>query len=391
MSEETWLDAQFGAAGMKIGRQRRLPPEGGVRSVLRRAEPLWANNAESEPLLGEQFRTRNGVKSCAALPLLVGAEGVGVIFLNYRQPHEFSNEERVLYRLLAEIAGASLRRAALLQLANQERERLKHSLEITAAVGSTLDLHRTLEIILAKLKELFPFAAPCVLLFNEDERALEIAPASQQYYKVDNPEFIKHSQLQLDGKGLSAKVARRALATGEPVLENVVDVGHVGDEYLPFVLASRSQLSVALMSGRTLWGVLMLESNMPGAFAVDDELLLMGIAQQISLAIDRANQSVLLRFKATVTSRTAWAAEIAHDINREISYIRSRTYWIGREAGITEKTRQWADEIDQSAELLVGTVRSDMSSEPHEKQRFESGANDRSLADRNSTQQAAKR
>ena len=56
ISEETWLDAQFGVAGDKIGRQRRLPPEGGVRSVLRRGEPLWANNAASEPLLGEQFQ-----------------------------------------------------------------------------------------------------------------------------------------------------------------------------------------------------------------------------------------------------------------------------------------------------------------------------------------------
>ncbi len=125
------------------------------------------------------------------------------------------------------------------------------------------------------------------------------------------------------------------------------------------------------MSDRTLLGVLMLESDTPEAFTTDDELLLKGVAQQISLAIDRANQSELLRFKATVTSRTAWAAEIAHDINREIGYIRNRTYWIGREPGASTQIKQWAEEIDSSAELLVGTVRNDMASEHHKPQRFE--------------------
>ena len=60
-------------------------------------------------------------------------------------------------------------------------------------------------------------------------------------------------------------------------------MGHVGDEYLPFVMTSRSQLSAALMSDRTLLGVLMLESDASEAFTADDELLITGVAHQISL------------------------------------------------------------------------------------------------------------
>ena len=277
----------------------------------------------------------------------------------------------MLYPLLAEIAAASLRRAALLHQANQERRRLQHSLDITAAVGATVSLNETMERILAKLAELFPQATPCVLLYREEDGELEFAPASLRYYKVDNPAFVGQKRLAIDGKGLSAKVALRALETGKPILENAVDVDKDSDEYLPFVLDSRSQLSIALVSGGTLLGVLTLESNRPSAFSKDDVLLLTGIAQQITGAIERVNQGAQLRFKATVTSRTAWAAEIAHDISTAIGYIRNRTEWISTDSSAAEQVRQWAAEIDASANQLAGTVRSSASSAMQEKQPFE--------------------
>lgn len=370
-NKELWLADSFGVKDIDAVQARKPNPDSVVARVMARHEPLWAFDAGNEPLLGARFRPQEEVKSCVALPLRANGEAVGVIFLNYRQPHDFSNEERALFPLLAEIAAASVRDAALLKQAQQERQRLRHSLEITDAVGTALSLHETLDRILEKLAAIFPSALPCVLIYREADRELEFAHASFRFYKVDNPGLVGQVRLPLTGPGLSTRVARRSLAEGKPALENVGDVDCELTDYLRAIEDTRSQLSVGLMSSQRLLGVLVLESDQHNGFSADDETLVKGIAQQISLAIDRAKQNAQLRFKTTVASRTAWAAEIAHDIKNEIGSIRNRAYWISDEEHTIDEVRAFAAEIDASAERLADTVRSSAVAAGSEKQSFE--------------------
>jgi hypothetical protein len=55
------------------------------------------------------------------------------------------------------------------------------------------------------------------------------------------------------------------------------------------------------------------------------------VAEQIAVAIERANQVARKRVDDFLTGAMAWALEVAHDINVNISYIRSRAYWGPRE------------------------------------------------------------
>lgn len=362
--------AWFGVNHPELLRPGHPKPESVIAAVMGQQEPIWAVDAAAEPRLGTTFVLLEEIRSCAAFPLRVGETEIGVMFFNYRARHEFTKEEEAIFTLLAEIAAVSLQDAVLLHVAEQEKERLRHSLEITDAVGTTLRLHETLTRIMEELRKIFPSAAPCVMLYNQDDHALEFAQASLDFYKIDNPAYATVSSLPLEGPGLSVRTAQASLAQSEPIAD-IYPSTHGIPHYLPLIRGTQSQMNVGLMNrDRRLLGVLVLESSRENAFSEDNRALVKGIAQQISIAIDRAAESANLRFKTTVASRTSWAAEMAHDANKEISYIRNRAYWIIEQAATLDVIHQYAREIDDSAERLAYTIQNDLETRDKGEQPF---------------------
>ena len=71
---DMWLGAYFGVVGVKIIEQHRPQRDSVVASILERGEPIWAEDAASEPLLGKRFRAEQGIRTCVALPLAAADE-----------------------------------------------------------------------------------------------------------------------------------------------------------------------------------------------------------------------------------------------------------------------------------------------------------------------------
>lgn len=324
-----------------------------VWRVMQSDEPIWATRVEDNPRLAGRFIQSEAIVSTAAFGLRADDEVVGAMFFNYRQAHTFTDEEQALFPILAEIVAASIRDAARLEATRKERQRLEAALDITRAIGTTLDLDKALRKIMAKLVHLFPNVTPGVVTFNATEQELEFAPASAEFYKIDNPDYVDLKRITLDGPGLASYVARRSLSSKQVEL---VNDGHVTENpyYLNLLSNTCSELCVTLMSNKRLLGVLVLEHSERNGFDLDAVELVLNIAGQISLAIERANQSAQLRFSTTVAATTAWAAEIAHTINQEVSYIRNWVYWLAEEPGLSAEGRRYAEEIDQSAARLAG-------------------------------------
>lgn len=364
-----WFGSHYGVKNVKAIRQRPPEADSVVARIMQRTEPLWAENALAEPALGHRFVVEEHIVSCGALPLRLDEEPIGVIFLNYRTLHDFSSEEKAIFPLLAEIAAVSLQDAMLYHRVQQEQKRLQHALDVTAAVGTTLSLPETLTRIMQELARIYPSATPCVMLHNDVDQTLDFAKPSLEFYRIDNPDYAGVSSLPLDGPGLCVQTARRSLATEESALD-VYPTIHGLPNYLPLIQSTASQMNIGLLSSdRRLLGVLVLESSDENAFLEEkDTALVRGIAQQISLAIERAAESARLRFKTTVASRTSWAAELAHEANREIGYIRNRTCWISDEEHSLAEIRGYVSEIEASAKRLARAVQSDRDAMSREKQ-----------------------
>jgi signal transduction histidine kinase len=98
-------------------------------AIIQKRRPFYFPDAQHEPLLvgyggadGHQHRTftqRQRVISFAGVPLLRGEELLGIMCVNYRSPHHFSDDERRIIELFAQQAATALQSA---RLRDQERK-----------------------------------------------------------------------------------------------------------------------------------------------------------------------------------------------------------------------------------------------------------------------------
>jgi signal transduction histidine kinase len=127
-------------------------------------------------------------------------------------------------------------------------------------------------------------------------------------------------------------------------------------EYLPLSSKILSEICVSLMSTRNeLLGVLVLERYKLNGFDDADEDLVKTVAQQLSIAIERAQQSEELEFRTTVAAQMAWAADIAHEINNEVGQIRNWAYMLKDQLKDNPELQDFASKIEESASVLSST------------------------------------
>jgi GAF domain-containing protein/DNA-binding response OmpR family regulator len=343
-----------GSYGLYQGRKKKqdsIEQSHIVQMVAQRHEPIWAANVKQYPALLGRFVQDERIVSVAAFPLHTGDDPVGAMFFNYRSPHHFTTEEQTIFTILAQIVASNIRDSIRLEEAEKQHERLQATLQVAEAVSATLNLEDTFKRVLSKLREMFDDTTFCIMTYDEDEETLNFAPATLEFYKVENPEYQAMFSFSMDEKSIACRVARRALEQKDTVIENVEDVND-DPSYLPLIFSTRSELCVSLMSGENLLGVLVLERTRLHGFTKDDEMLIENVAHQVSMAIDRAKQNEQLEFKSTVAAAYTWASDIAHDINREVGAIKMVSYLLQKTTPSREKIIEYGQKIGRSAQIL---------------------------------------
>lgn len=79
--------------------------------ILQASEPFFSVDLENDPQAASSFSRREQIRSFAGLPLLVGDEVVGVLFVNFRAPHQFDRSEKNLLAEIARIAATAIKDA----------------------------------------------------------------------------------------------------------------------------------------------------------------------------------------------------------------------------------------------------------------------------------------
>jgi len=233
---------------------------------------------------------------------------------------------------------------------------------IASKVNSTLDLDRTLKIILGAMDGAFGFKHSMILVYDEaDKKSLVVA--SQGYTesgigsgvalgegvvgtvaKYKKMMRINHARIQ----GYIATVAKVSSPIDKPAIDSS------GRAKLPGLENAQSQLAVPLLVKDRLIGVFSVESPSPGAFDALDEPLMVTVGNQIASAIDNAR---LYRLEEERFEELQKAYENLRQLSAAYERFVPRQFlsFLGKESILQVKL---GDQVEKEMTILFSDIRS---------------------------------
>ena len=160
-------------------------------------------------------------------------------------------------------------------MSDQNQKLFRALIEVGKELVAITDLDHLLWRVLEISREVFHFENAIIRLLADDGKTLDTV-ASFGYCKEasNNPIYL--------GQGIMGKAAK----FGKPYLINNINQS---DDYIPGIIAARSELAVPLIARDRVIGVFNVESQQAAAFTANDCDSLSILAGQAAIAIDNAN------------------------------------------------------------------------------------------------------
>jgi sigma-B regulation protein RsbU (phosphoserine phosphatase) len=217
-----------------------------------------------------------------ALPLQIDGRLLGVLDVQSDQAGYFGETDLLVLRALAGNIAIAVEGARLYSALHQRATQLSTVYEVSNAITSILDTEKLLEEVINLIREQFGY--PYVHLFSvhPGRRKIFYEAGSGPLSKVLREEGFAYDLD--DSQGLVPWVARK----GEMVLANDVNQE---PRYRPSALPpdnTLSELTLPLVFGHEVLGVLDVQSERLHAFSEEDTFLFLALADNIAIAMRNA-------------------------------------------------------------------------------------------------------
>jgi GAF domain-containing protein len=254
--------------------------------------------APSDELLKGSFVREEGIESVLGIQLRFSEHRVGVMFINYRTPHRFTDDEIQDALQFANQAAVAIRNAQSYQ-AEQQYSQALEAIQVTSAeVNATLELDVVLPKLVDNAAKLFMAPAVDLMLWDEHQENLMVRAAVGLGTEYLEKQQIPRSRVDaiIADKGLGPHIFDlRSAPIGDPKL--------VESERLYNVLVA------PLMIGDELTGILNIYSmDKPRSFEAQEKELAKIFANHAAIAIHNARRYEELRkTREALAARTALA------------------------------------------------------------------------------------
>jgi sigma-B regulation protein RsbU (phosphoserine phosphatase) len=185
-------------------------------------------------------------------------------------------------------------------------DKLRLLLEITRKISRSLNLEEVLAQVMDTLDSLLPYHAAGIYIIRRDPHLSEGGTASLVFHAeaVRGYDIEELMELRLKlGEGLIGWVAQ----TGEAIV--VPDVS-ADKRYVNARRETRSEVVAPIISNDSVIGVFDLESDDLGAYGEDDKELLMLLASQVAIIVEKA----MLHEQLVEKKRLEAQLEVARDV-----------------------------------------------------------------------------
>lgn len=254
----------------------------GATALARRSRVL---SYEEHGITFHPMKYKDGIRTAACYPLLVGGQPVGALYIDLRSERRFTDQELLVLDTFVHLAAVAIYNTRQFEGMNralrrkvEQLEQLRHAEQI---ISSQLKLEDTLQEILRSTVALTGAEYGSFRLLNKRSRMLELrAKAGEWSAAADQRPFPLD-----DGHSVVGWVGVHR----QPLRLDDLRTGPWKRIYRPLHHGMQSELAVPLLGpGGGLEGVLNLESLRPAAFDADDQRVLESLATQAVIAIQEA-------------------------------------------------------------------------------------------------------
>ena len=255
-----WLRAFRGKnVGEKAIRDILEKGRGITGRAIRTGTAVFCNDTSKDP---DFYLDDTRTQSEAALPIRFGDTLWGVLLVDEYRPDAFSPSDREQLTILAGMIGVVLENIHQFRRLQEELSLMESVHRIITAVAGERDLRdlcgETVRLLRDNTRYNFVEVYEVLSRITGEVRMIGGGP------EEDGSCWEQEDLLRERGWGLVGLAAR----TGR--LVNVPDVRD-SPQYVPIKRTTRSELDVPIEFGGNLYGILSLESDIPGAFTEDDE------------------------------------------------------------------------------------------------------------------------
>jgi len=157
---------------------------------------------------------------------------------------------------------------------------LRTTAEISRAISSELDQEKLFSRVVNLIKERFNLYYAGVFLVEPGGffAILQEGTGAEGQAMIDDEHKLPIDESSMVGWAINNRLARIALDVETEIVRQE-------NPYLP---ETRSELALPLISGDRVLGALTIQSNEPGAFDDEDIIVLQGVADSLSIAIENA-------------------------------------------------------------------------------------------------------
>lgn len=329
-----------------------------------------------------RFTLAEQVRSCAVIPLRVGERRVGVMFVNYRQRHQFTAEEIRSIETFGYQAAVAIRNAQLYAQEQHRASMIEALYNASSVITSTLSLNEILTSIARQACELIdaPEHPPCFSLIG-------LLQGDQLVFTTAYPAPMlsalrERVGMAVDLRASNGKIGITGRAARTGVSQRINDVRFAGDDYIEYAPETRSELAVPMRIRNKIVGVVNVENPQIGLFDAEHQQALELLAAQAAIAIENAQQfertralnQIMLAAGSSLQldtvlgdTTTSIAREFGYDsvginlVNEGSGTLKGATYYAGRprpithslDAGITGRVARTGEAA------LVGDIQQD--------------------------------
>jgi PAS domain S-box-containing protein len=251
-----------------------------VYHMLEQDRPYILESITADARFATRFARDEKIESCAAVALKAADRKVGVMFVNYREQHRFTQDELTNIELFANQAAVALHNTQLFDELNRKLREQRALSDLSRKLLGTTDLQETMDRAVEAAAEALETEFANIVLPDLEGRLIFSAGFGWEKELIGVLELEK-------GEGSQTGYT---IQQGRPIA--VYDYRSVKFRVPDLVFAHgiHSGLSVPMIREGRIVGSMLVHTRRLRRFTKDDEELLVLIANDTALAIQNARQ-----------------------------------------------------------------------------------------------------